>query len=50
MFTLTEWLASPGTSNLKPIFEMSKEELNVCLEFFTRLRGRTMARIAKIHL
>ena len=32
---VTEWLASPGgTEFSKPIEEMSKEELNVCLTCF----------------
>ena len=34
---VTEWLASPGVTTFsKPIQEMSKEELNVCLKCFYR--------------
>ena len=51
MFTLTEWLTSPSATKfqIKPKYmqDMSKEELNVCLKFFTRLQERKMAHIAK---
>ena len=44
---VTEWLASPGgTKRLKPIEEMSKEELNVFLKRFctsARKKDRTLA-------
>ena len=36
--SITEWLASPGgTTFSKPVQEMSKEELNVCLKCFYTL-------------
>ena len=49
---VTEWLATAGgTKFLKPIEEMLKEELNVFLKRFVRLRERKIApcQFTKVH-
>jgi len=52
MFTSTEWLASAGWCHQisRPIYMYKKYQRNnrmFVYSFLTRLRGRTMARIAK---
>ena len=47
---VTEWLASPGDIQFSKSEQMSKEELNIFLKIFTRLRGRKMAlQFTKVH-
>ena len=36
---ISGWLANPGGKRLKPIEEISQEELYACLYVFTHLRG-----------
>ena len=36
---ISGWLANPGGMRLKPIEEISQEELNACLYVSTHLRG-----------
>ena len=36
---ISGWLANPGGKRLKPIEEISEEELNACLYVSTHLRG-----------
>ena len=36
---ISGWLANPGVKRLKPIEDISQEELYACLYVFTHLRG-----------
>ena len=47
---VTVWLASPGDIKFSKSEQMSKEELNIFLKIFTRLRGRKMVpQLWKVH-
>ena len=42
---ISGWLANPGGKRLKPIEEISQEELHACLYVFTNLRGLQMVHL-----
>ena len=42
---ISGWLANPGGKRLKPIEEISQEELYACLYVFTNLRGLEMVHL-----
>ena len=42
---ISGWLTNPGGKRLKPIEEISQEELHACLNVFTNLRGLQMVHL-----